>query len=391
MKTLLISTFANINSVSNNRLLSIINHIIGEKLVITTDFCHSEKRYYTSEEMEHPCQVNFHVPSYSKNISIRRIWSHLVFAIKVAHYLKSSKENPTTIYCTMPTSASAYVCAKYCKKHKIKFIIDVIDLWPDSLLPLVNCKFLIKKFLFPWTYLTHYAYKSADVIVGESVAYANEAKKYNDHAKIFPIYLGVDMHYISKVKVENPVLLQKPDNEIWIGYAGSLGNSYDFKTLLDAVKAIHGKYKYKLWFIGDGVRRKEIERYIGTYGLNADITGFLNYDKLLGYLSYCDIAINIFRASTKVVFSYKFNDYVAMGCFVLNSLKGETSEMVDEFKIGRNFDFTNHLLPEVLEDTLANWKEYSVWGNNMQRVIDEKLDKEKIYSVLENIFLDYER
>lgn len=382
---ILISAFTNIQ-VPNNRMLTIFNQIDGEKMVVTTDFNHGKKRYYEADEAGHPNQITLHVPGYKKNLSIKRIWSHLMFARQLRKYLNSLEEKPSVIYCTMPTSSSAYVCAKYSKKHGIKFVIDVIDLWPDSLLPLVKGKAVIKALLYPWTYLTRYAYQSANVIMGESVKYANEAKKYNQKADVYPIYLGVDMQIVNKVKAEKPVLLEKPEDEVWIAYAGSLGVSYDFNALLDAAKSIHGRYKYKLWFVGDGVRRNEIETYIKNNGLNAEITGFLSYDQLLGYLSYCDIAINIFRNNTKVVYSYKFNDYVAMDSFVLNSLEGETAQMVDEYRIGRNFNFSDQPLSTILEDTLKNWEDYCKWNVNCKRLIEEKLDKEKIYSVVKEIF-----
>ncbi|MBO5630556.1 MAG: hypothetical protein J5965_15945 [Aeriscardovia sp.] len=371
---------------SNSRMFTIFTQIDGKKMVVTTDFNHCKKRYYEYGEAEHPNQVTLHVTGYKKNLSIKRIWSHLMFAHQLKKYLNSLSEKPSAIYCTMPTSSSAYVCAKYCKKHGIKFVIDVIDLWPDSLLPLVKGETVIKAMLYPWTYLTRYAYKSADVIMGESVKYANEAKKYNQKADVYPIYLGVDMQIINKVKTENQVLLEKPEDEVWIAYAGSLGVSYDFNALLEAVKSIHGRYKYKLWFVGDGVRHNEIETYIKSNGLNAEITGFLSYDQLLGYLSYCDIAVNIFRNNTKVVYSYKFNDYVAMDCFVLNSLEGETAQMVDEYSIGRNFNFSDQPLSTILGDTLKNWEDYCKWNVNCKRLIEEKLDKEKIYSVVKEIF-----
>lgn len=385
MKTIFVSAFTNLQ-VSNSRMFTIFTQIDGKKMVVTTDFNHGKKRYYEADEAEHPNQITLHVPGYKKNLSVKRIWSHLMFARQLKKYLNSLEEKPSVIYCTMPTSSSAYVCAKYCKHHGIKFVIDVIDLWPDSLLPLVKGKAVIKVLLYPWTYLTRYAYQSANVIMGESVKYANEAKKYNQKADVYPIYLGVDMQIVNKVKAEEPVLLEKPEDEVWIAYAGSLGVSYDFNALLDAVKSIHGCYKYKLWFVGDGVRHNEIETYIKSNGLNAEITGFLSYDQLLGYLSYCDIAINIFRKNTKVVYSYKFNDYVAMNCFVLNSLEGETAQMVDEYRIGRNFNFSDSPLSEVLEDTLKNWDEYRKRNDNCKRLVEEKLDKEKIYSVVKEIF-----
>ena len=386
MKTILVTAFTNISTATNSRILSVYSHIKGEITVVTTDFNHATKSRYDSKDMAHPDQVSLHVPSYKTNLSISRIWSHLVFAKKVNSYLYSLPEKPDAVYCTMPTSSSAYVCAKFCKKHNIKYVIDVIDLWPDSLLPLVKGKSLIKAMLFPWTYLTRYAYRNADAIIGESVAYASEAKKYNLKAKVYPIYLGVDADYIDKVQKNRSVSLAKPDDEIWIAYAGALGNSYDFETLLKAVKSIHGRYKYKLWFIGDGIRHDEIQAFIKQNNLNAEITGFLPYEQLLSYLSYCDIALNIFRENTKVVYSYKFNDYVAMNCFVLNSLEGETAQMVNDYKIGRNFNFTNTPLVDVLYDTIDNWDIYSNWKKNNRKLIEEKLDKDKIYSGVTELF-----
>lgn len=385
-KTLLVSAFSNIKAESNNRLRTIFNQIDGSKLVITTDFNHTQKRYYFEDEASCDSQILIHVPKYKKNLSIHRIWSHLMFARRLGKYLNRLEEKPHVIYCTMPTSSSAYVCAKFCKRFNIKFVIDVIDLWPDSLMPFVKSKKVINALLYPWTYLSMYAYKSADVIIGESVKYAKEAKKYNFKAKVYPIYLGVDMEIIKNVKANNPVHLIKPKDEIWIGYAGSLGESYDFAVLLTSINQIHGKYKYKLWFIGDGVRHNDILNYTNAHRLNTEITGFLPYDQLLGYLSYCDIAINIFRKDTKVVYSYKFNDYVAMDCFVLNSLEGETSEMVDKYKIGRNFNFSDKPLSKILGSTLHDWPSYKTWKSNGKKLISDKLDKDKIYNVINDIF-----
>lgn len=171
----------------------------------------------------------------------------------------------------------------------------------------------------------------------------------------------------------------------WIGYAGSLGMSYDFESLIKGVAVLNGKYQYKLFFIGDGVCRAKVENLINQYSVNAEITGFLKYGDLLKYLSYCDIAVNIFRDKTKVVHSYKFNDYVATNCFILNSLLGETADMVDRYKVGLNFDFKDNTFDKVLLQCLEFWDEYREWKLNNERLVDELLDKEAIYSQIETI------
>ena len=190
---------------------------------------------------------------------------------------------------------------------------------------------------------------------------------------------------MKKLVAESKLTLNKSNEERWIGYAGSLGMSYDFESLIKGVAVLNGKYQYKLFFIGDGVCRAKVENLINQYSVNAEITVFLKYGDLLKYLSYCDIAVNIFRDKTKVVHSYKFNDYVATNCFILNSLLGETADMVDRYKVGLNFDFKDNTFDKVLLQCLEFWDEYREWKLNNERLVDELLDKEAIYSQIETI------
>ena len=382
-KVLLVSVFG--GGLGNNRQNNILYRQRENTVLITSDFNHEKKRYKTKSEMEN--SICLHVPSYMKNLSLKRIYSHIIFAYHLKKFLDSLQQIPLTIYCAMPTSTAAYVCGKYCKKHKVRFVVDVIDLWPDSLLPIVvGIKGqLLKYFIYPWKYITVQAYKMADVILGESKQYADEAALYNNKASIYPLYLGVDRNEVNKLITNSTLALNRSNDEIWIGYAGSLGTSYDFETLVKGVASLNGKYQYKLFFIGDGVCRAKVENLINQYSVNAEITGFLKYGDLLKYLSYCDIAVNIFRDKTKVVHSYKFNDYVATNCFILNSLLGETADMVDRYKVGLNFDFKDNTFDKVLLQCLEFWDDYREWKLNNERLVDELLDKEAIYSQIGTI------
>lgn len=384
---LLISLFGDIGA-SNSRIYNILYYISGLNMrVITSDFDHGKKIYKERDKKENSLYI--HVPSYKKNLSLERIYSHIVFAYRLGKFLNSLSEIPSSIYCAMPTSTAAYICGKYCKKHGVKFVIDVIDLWPDSLIPIVGGikGKLLKYLVSPWKYITVQAYKMADVILGESKQYANEAAIYNRIASVYSLYLGVDKNKVNCLISESRIFLNKPNDEIWIGYAGSLGTSYDFETLIRGVAALNNKYRYKLFFIGDGVCRADIECLIRQYSINAEITGFLRYGDLLKYLSNCDIAVNIFREDTKVVHSYKFNDYVATNCFILNSLSGETADMIEQYKIGLNFDFKEKTFDKALLQCLKNWDIYGEWKMNNERLVDEVLDKKKIYSKMKAILL----
>lgn len=383
-KILFVSVFGLDGIESNSRLKSVYDFVSGDKLVVTTDFNHRLKKHFKSKR--DGC-IHLHVLPYKSNVSFMRILSHIMFAYKLWKYLNNIKERPDCIYCAMPTSTAAYVCGRFCKNNKIHFVIDVIDLWPDSFLSLLGHKRnFIKWFLYPWRLLTTQAYKFADVIIGESKEYAAVAHGFNTVAPVYSFYIGIDMDKITRQISNSQLLLDKCEDEIWIAYAGSMGVSYDFKTLIEGVACLNNKYKYKLFFIGDGTERENVDKLIRKHNVNAYITGFVDYGDLLKYLSYCDIAVNIFRENTRVVHSYKFNDYVATKCFILNSLIGETADIISSYKIGLNFTFERDSFVMTLLKVVGNWGYYKYWRENNNRLIDEILDKKIVYGQLNEIF-----
>lgn len=385
-KILFVSLFADPLSENNSRLNSVYDYSQAEKLIITADFDHSKKEY-RSQYSKNRNVVCLHVPRYKTNISLGRLYSHVCFAKQLDSFFNTIMDKPDVVYCAMPSSTAAFVCAKYCKRLGIKLVIDVIDLWPDSLIPVNRFFKIFKYLLFPWKYITIFAYKSANIIIGESHEYVNIAHKYNFSAPVYPAYLGVNQEQIDNLRRKSNIHLEKPKDEIWICYAGSLGNSYDFESLLKAVKRLEGTCTYKLYFVGGGEKQSYLEAKLREYNINGEITGNVSYSDYLKYLSYCDIGINVFKKDTLVVHSYKFNDYVASRLFILNSLEGETAEMIDQYEIGKNFDFADNSLIEVLYEVCSNWFKYKEFRQNNTRLVEEILDKKKIYSELMSTIL----
>ena len=347
---------------------------------ISTDFDHAQKAYISMplvETVDGVDVVRLHVDKYVKNLSIERICSHLQFAYKLKQYLNSLSEKPDYIYCVTPTSTSAYVAGKYCKKHHIPFIVDLIDVWPDSLLPIIKSR-LINIVLFPWYYISHKAYRMADYICGESIKYATHAHTFNPSAPWSFVYLGVNRSKIKRLIDSSNVEVPEKKATIRICYGGDLGNSYGFDGILNALCYIQEKgIEYEMYFVGGGEKHEYIQNYVKVHKLNVFITGKLPYCDYLKYLSTCDIAFNAFARNTKVVHSYKFNDYMATNNIVLSNLKGETADMIDKYHIGMNY--TEEKSGEVLYEICSKWEQYSSYKDNISHFVDEVLDSDKIY------------
>lgn len=379
-RILLVSLFGDINTDHNYRVDNIFKAFHEfDRFIVTADFNHATKQYKPDNQSDFIHYI--HVPAYNKNLSFRRLYSHIIFALKLYKYLSGLDILPQFIYCAMPASLTAFYCGRFCKRRKIPFVIDVIDLWPASLFPVSKKYRFLKPLVFPWTYITNKAYSMADYVSAESKKYAEEALMHSKTTKWSYSYLGIDIDAINALVESSKVSNRTVDNEIWICYGGSLGNSYDFDSILEALKYIQLKgIRYRFFFVAEGEYREYINSYIHQHQLNAEITGRMPYNDYLKYLSRCDIAINSFKPSTKVVYSYKFNDYVGLQLFVLNNLPGETAEMINEYSTGVNYIENN--LPAVLFQVCSNWDNYKLWKGNSVKLINEKLSSDLIYCKL---------
>lgn len=113
------------------------------------------------------------------------------------------------------------------------FILDVIDLWPESYFVFFKkFDFLIKLFLFPWTLVSKLTYRQSTLVIAESKEYARYVSKFRKD-KVVGYYLGVNVEYQKElIKNSTAIMPVKRDDEIWITYGGALNNSYDFDVIL---------------------------------------------------------------------------------------------------------------------------------------------------------------
>lgn len=387
----IISLFGEINN-SNSRAHKIKNAFSTSSVFVTSDFSHGLKKY-KSKSNEQPeaftKSVYLPVPSYTKNISLRRLYSHIIFAFKLRYYLINLVEKPDIVICLMPTSSAAYIAGKYCSKNNIMFVVDVIDIWPESLIPLYRNKGILNMLLSPWNSLTKKAYEFADYISGESQDYAYKAHLINQAVPWSYTYLGVDKLRTKALIAESELQIKRSKKTLNLCYGGSLGNSYDFDNILNALKLVNeAGVKFKMYFVGEGEKRDNIEKFANEHKLNIQVTGRLNYSDYLKYLSICDIGFNSFLSDTKVVHSYKFNDYCACGLFVVNNLEGETANMIEKYDIGVNYKNTD--LANKLLEICLNWEIHKDKNMSMDRLIKTELDTQYIYETMKyNILTAY--
>jgi glycosyltransferase involved in cell wall biosynthesis len=157
------------------------------------------------------------------------------------------------------------------------------------------------------------------------------------------IYNGIDVQKFRKLMHDdvdmNGILPHKQPGEIWAVFAGSLGPSYDIPTLLDMAKRLdNSPLNLRIIIAGDGPSKVEVENYIADKRHSSlHYVGKLAPEKLASLYRLCDIGLCAYSQRSNVEMPDKIYDYTAAGLPVINSLRGEVSEMIKERRIGLQY------------------------------------------------------
>ena len=369
------------------KALSKENHVE----IITSDFSHGPKKHKEPSIHNWPFIITFlHEPGYKKNISFQRFASHRAWGKEVEKYLRQ-RQRPDVVYCAVPSLTAPLAAGKYCEKNRIRFIIDVQDLWPEAFQMVFNFPVISNIVFFPFKRIADGIYKRADAICGVSRTYVERALKVNRKCKEgYVVFLGTSLETFDKNARNNPV--SKPKGELWLGYCGSLNASYDLTVVIDALAILKEKgiVPPKFMVFGDGERRKEFEQRAREKGVDCLFTGRLPYDRMCGWLSACDIAVNPIVGRSAASIINKHADYASAGLPVLNTQDSvEYRNLVEEYNMGFNCANGNaDDLAEKLGRLVKSPELCSEMGRNARRCAEERFDRAATYSLLINCILN---
>lgn len=276
---------------------------------------------------------------YYNNISIKRYISHLFLSLNTYFYIKKLKIKPDIILCVGPVELN-YLISKYSNRNNIRLIIDILDLWPDLFFNIIPkyLSFFKKIISLPFIKISELSLKYAHEVTAVSRTYMEWAIKRSgrsDFENFSFFYLGNNSYLKSYNINKNRILLR-------CLFAGQFGFNYDIETIVEVAIRFNKEEINDIEFIlaGDGYKKKKMLNLIR--GLkNIKILNWINYKKLqrIGY--HCHIGLNCYIKNATQSVPTKLFDYMSMGLFILNSLRGEASELIYNYEIGVNYEAEN--------------------------------------------------
>ena len=356
--------------------------------LITTTFQHWEKAQRDVEAIskeEYKFRLKFiYEPGYKKNIDLRRIASHRIAAKNLKKLLEKEGDYDL-IYCEIPPNDVALAAAQYAHDKGIPFVPDVNDLWPEAMRMVVDIPVVSDILFYPLKRDAEKVYSLVSGIIGTSDEYRDRPLK-NQKLDVprKTVYVGNDIAEFDKgVSRYGPEILKK-EGEFWVTYAGTIGTSYDIRTMVLAGKELMDRKldNIKIKILGNGPLKEELEKLAQDQGCrNVEFLGYVSYPEMAAWLAKSDILVNSFVKKAPQSIVTKIGDYLAAGKPMINTC------MSPEFRMKVEKDgFGINILPEdprILADAVTDLYKDPEGRNRMgkraREIAMEQFDRPQSY------------
>lgn len=296
-------------------------------IYVTSDFDHMTKKRYCFNEYKNSKQL--HVISYKKNLSISRILSHLMFSYKTFYMLLACK--PELVYVEVPNNSLVKSSAKYKKINNAEIIVDVFDMWPESM-PVKTKNIIVNRGFNIWRNFRNKNLKFADQIW-------IECDYYRELLSAQKINLPMETKYLTLENAETSIETKVSEDEIDLCYLGSINNIIDISLIEKIVSELAKNKRTRIHIIGDGERKDEFLEILKQNSIEIiDHGKVYEIDKLQEIFNQCWFGVNVLREGLAIGITMKSISYFRGGLPIINTVQGDTSRFVEECNIGINVD-----------------------------------------------------
>lgn len=298
-----------------------------DAIYVTSDFDHMTKKRYNFNEYKNSMQL--HVISYKKNLSISRILSHLMFSYKTFYMLLACK--PEVVYVEVPNNSLVKSSAKYKKINNAEIIVDVFDMWPESM------PVKIKNMIVNWGFDIWRNFRNKNLKFADQIWI--ECDYYRELLSAQKINLPMETKYLKLKNAETSIEMKVSEEEIDLCYLGSINNIIDISLIEKIVSELAKNKRTRIHIIGDGERKDEFLDILKQNSIEIiDHGKVYETDKLQEIFNQCWFGVNVLREDLAIGITMKSISYFRGGLPIINTVQGDTSRFVEECNIGINVD-----------------------------------------------------
>jgi glycosyltransferase involved in cell wall biosynthesis len=238
------------------------------------------------------------------------------------------------VLATIPTLESSFSAYLLAKLRRVPFILNIEDLWPDSIVamgftnkPIIAWMRLIERFL----------YQQADhiLIIAEGMRqYLEDCGV--ESKKITTLPLGANIASSITARETIRERYKWSPSDIVCGYVGSHGPANDLETIIAAAKKVTDP-RIRFALVGDGSDKVRLQNLAGVLGLtNLEFLDAVNPSDVPSLLRSLDIGIATLKDTQlfKAARPTKLFEYMEAGLPIVCAIDGEARDFVEAVGAG---------------------------------------------------------
>ena len=263
-------------------------------------------------------------PPYFGN-GISRVKNMLSYTYKVLNIIpKLDLKDPDIIIGSSVHLFAVFAAYRLSKKYHTPFIMEVRDIWPQTLIDMGIPKWHPFIILLAW--LEKYLYKKADKIISNLPYAYKHIQTFVSKNKFIWISNGVDLNNIKYIEK------QKTDKLI-ISYTGAIGVANNLALLVNVAERLKDEKDIFFRVVGDGAEKEKLKELIKSKNLrNISIEDSVAKNKVSNILQSSDILFLSLIDSPLYRFGIslnKFFDYMASGRVIVLSGNSRNNPIKD--------------------------------------------------------------
>ncbi|MZQ74572.1 MAG: glycosyltransferase [Peptoclostridium sp.] len=347
-------------------------------------------------------------PSSAKS-TIARVKNMLTYYLRLFSatnkYSIETKEKPDVIYASSPHPLALIAGIKVAKKYEVPCIVEVRDLWPETIFAFGKAKenSLLGRFLIAGE---HWIYKKADAIIflkEGDIDYLKEKKWLNSHGgdieiqKCHYINNGVDLEAFNKQISEETFKDNDLNNDKFnVVYTGAIRPINNVGNILDAAKLLLDKEEIQFLIYGDGNQLEMLTKRVKDEKItNVKMKGYVDKKHMpyvlskssVNILNYSQSKYNWSRGNS----SNKLFEYMASGKSIISTVKMGYSP-IEKYDCGVSLeeDTPEALAEAILKIHNMSKDRYNKISENAKKGakdFDYKVLTKKLISVMESQLL----
>ena len=269
-----------------------------------------------------------------RNLSkLRQLLSYLSFIPAV--FLSGMRAGPAdVVLVTSPPPFPILPAILIAAIRRAKLVMDVRDLWSDELVTYGGMKesgiavWLVRR-------LERWGYRWASLITPTTQSLIDTVvERGAERTKMFLVPNGADLVLFKPMPPDNPTAREYPFRDRFVlMYSGLFGIKHGLEVLLEAARILRDNKKIVFFLLGDGARRKALEKYIETENLeNVIIAGgraVKDVPAIIARADVCFAAVSPEVYSKKLI-SVKLFEYLACEKPVIGAVAGESARVLEE-------------------------------------------------------------